>query len=498
MALCEAHAPYDVDLHESSAISVAGAAAARLRQVLDGSRQVRILILSSDTGGGHRASAAALRSALEHLHPEHVSVEIVDFWVDLAGGSFKAFPSQYAFLAKHPWLWKLSYQCMRFPPIRGAVEVSFNVLAHKNIRNAFRKYAPDLIISVHPLVNTLSLRVLDAMRADTGFPSPPFVTVVTDLGGAHPTWFNPKVDKVYVPNEAVMEIAKACNVPDTRIQRVGLPVRDTFWYKPTASRHQLRSELGMHPDLPALLLIGGGDGVGNLGPVAKAIAVKIVRDLGSEAAQIVVICGKNKPLLDSLQRHTWRLPIVLKAFVNNVSDWMAACDILCTKAGPGTIAEGLIRGLPILLTGFLPGQEEANVRFVVDNGAGQFSPRPNRIAAIAAEWIAKPRLRNQLSACALKLGRPNASTEIVADIMQVARAKLSQNATALERLQRIRQAQRSLARSHLVNAAVAASAGSQSLALNTGRSHLLLRMKILLRVVFGSLILTDAVSCTTS
>ena len=60
--------------------------------------------------------------------------------------------------------------------------------------------------------------------------------------------------------------------------------------------------------------------------------------------------------------------VSVQGFVDNMEEWMAACDIVITKAGPGTIAESLIMGLPILLNGFVPCQEAGNVPFVVENG----------------------------------------------------------------------------------------------------------------------------------
>ena len=54
-------------------------------------------------------------------------------------------------------------------------------------------------------------------------------------------------------------------------------------------------------------------------------------------------------------------------FVHNMPEWMSASDMIITKAGPGTIAESLICGLPVLLNGFIPCQEEGNVTYVLDN-----------------------------------------------------------------------------------------------------------------------------------
>lgn len=455
-------------------------------------RKLRVLVLSSDTGGGHRASAHALQAALERLRPADVHVDVVDFWVQLAKGPGKTFPQGYAFLAKHPWMWKVVYDLTRFPPVRAFQEAWFNAFGHRKVKDAFVKYAPDLIVSVHPLVNTLSMHVLNCIERESGVPKVPYVTVVTDLGGAHPTWFHKQVDMTYVPNDAVRSVADRCNIAPTRLRQYGLPVRSAFW-SPPRDKVELRQELGLEADVPAFLLIGGGDGIGNLGKIAKAIADRAAKQFGSHGAQLVVICGKNEGLRKSLSARNWRVPVKVLGYVNNMSEWMTACDVLCTKAGPGTIAEALIRGLPTLITGFLPGQEEDNVKYVTENGVGEFATRPSKIADIAARWIADPELRAAMSERARACGRPQASMEIAADIVEVAVVKTAQNNAAMERQRRLRSAQMALARSELLGMSASMAGTERPVLLDSSReSHLAFRLRVLLRVVFGSLIARDA------
>ncbi len=112
--------------------------------------------------------------------------------------------------------------------------------------------------------------------------------------------------------------------------------------------------------------------------------------------------------------------MIIHGFVDNMPDWMAACDCIVTKAGPGTIAEALVRGLPILLSGFIPGQEEGNVPYVVDNGAGAFSTDPEEIARIVARWFGPD--REQLAVLAeraKKMGNPDATLHIVEEVAKL-------------------------------------------------------------------------------
>lgn len=91
-------------------------------------------------------------------------------------------------------------------------------------------------------------------------------------------------------------------------------------------------------------------------------------------------------------------------------------------AGPGTIAEALISGLPILLNGNVPCQEEGNIPFVVDNGAGAFERDPGRIADIVGDWFSEQGENNRLdmAAASKALGRPDALFKIVRDLADLA------------------------------------------------------------------------------
>ena len=92
-------------------------------------------------------------------------------------------------------------------------------------------------------------------------------------------------------------------------------------------------------------------------------------------AQVVVICGRNAKLAARLSATKWPFHVYVKGFVSNMSDWMGAVDCCVTKAGPGTIAEALIRGVPLLLNGCVPCQEEGNIPFVLENKARRRDPQ---------------------------------------------------------------------------------------------------------------------------
>ena len=132
---------------------------------------------------------------------------------------------------------------------------------------------------------------------------------------------------------------------------------------------------------------------------------------------MVIICGSNKKLFDEMSARKWAVPVRVLGYVNNMAEWMTACDCIVTKAGPGTIVEALTCGLPIVLSGFIPGQEEGNVPYVVDHHVGAYCPEPEEIARLVRRWFGPQRAElARMAANAQRLGNPRATFEIVEDI----------------------------------------------------------------------------------
>ncbi|MBE2237067.1 MAG: glycosyltransferase [Caldilineaceae bacterium] len=374
----------------------------------------RILILMSDTGGGHRASAQALKAGFDELYPGRFAIDIIDFITDYLPWPFNQMPKAYPFLSNDaPWMWKLLYGGQTHGLSNALAQVSSRLLVGA-VDKVIAQHTPDLIISVHPLLQLVSMLAM-ARRASRV----PFVTVVTDLTTAHPLWFHPQVDAVYVASENTQAMARRAGIADERIHLLGLPIRPAF-ARPPRPQAALRAALGMALELPAVLLIGGGEGIGPVEEIAATCDASLSRG-GKIAGQIVVICGRNKALQERLAARTWATRVRINGFVDNMPDWMTACDCVVSKAGPGTIAEALICGLPLVLSGFIPGQEEGNVPYVVDNHVGLYEESPVKIAATIARWFGPERdhLRT-MAERARTLGRPHATFDIVHSIVELA------------------------------------------------------------------------------
>jgi 1,2-diacylglycerol 3-beta-galactosyltransferase len=234
----------------------------------------------------------------------------------------------------------------------------------------------------------------------------PVITLVTDLRRAYASWFCPGVDLCIVPSDAVRQKALACGLSRQQIKVVGLPVSLKFGQE-RGRKSELKKKLGLRPNLPALLLMGGGEGMGQVFPIARAIAQAHL------PAQLLVAAGRNRALRRRLESLAWEIPTTTFGFVGNMAKLMAASDVIITKAGPATICEAIACALPILISGAIPYQEDLNAAYVVENGVGQLAEEPEEIVSLLRKWLQSGNEElSQMARNARRLARPQTTLEV--------------------------------------------------------------------------------------
>ncbi len=358
----------------------------------------------SDTGGGHRSAAQAIADAVAREFPGRYDVKLVDGIQDAAVFPFNHVPEWYLPIITYgEYWWGVGFHLTNRPAFMRFINRVARMLAGRGLRRLLRETCPDLVVSVHPLLISMPRRLLRSLGSTA-----PFVVVVTDLTDGHVVWFDPRADLTLVPSGSADATARRLGVPVGRLRVVGLPVSLKFMAR-GKSKAELRAQLGLAQDQTTVLLVGGGEGMGPLYSIACAISAARL------PIQLVIIAGRNKGLVEKLRATEWQIPVVVNGFVTNMPDWMSAADVIITKAGPGTIMEALACGLPILLSGFLPGQEEGNVTFVEQSGVGVLRDKPDEIACTLAEWLTPGNdTLTQFAARARELARPGAALEIAA------------------------------------------------------------------------------------
>lgn len=374
-----------------------------MTQMMD--KKPHILFLFSDTGGGHRSAAKAIIEALTVYYPNKVTTEMLDFFVAYAPPPFDMAVTTYAPMAQVPDLWELGYklsngryrskliQEVLWPYIRTAAE------------SLVKEHPCDLFLSVHPIINTPILRTL-------GQDHKPYIVVITDLVTTHAFWYNKNATLTLAPTAEAKQRGLDIGMPPESITVLGQPIADKFRHPP-APKKQLRKQLGWPEDLPVVLMVGGGEGMGPIAETVKAVEQAHL-DL-----MMAVIAGRNETLKNNLEQAGMQTPHKIYGFVDNIPDLMNAADIIITKAGPGTISEAFIAGLPIILYARMPGQEEGNVDYVVEKGAGVWAPYPEQVVTTLRYWVENPDVRKKIADTSKRLARPDASKDIAQKIIEI-------------------------------------------------------------------------------
>jgi 1,2-diacylglycerol 3-beta-galactosyltransferase len=370
-------------------------------------KKPHVVFYFSDTGGGHRSAAEAIIEALHLEYGQSFTAEMVDFYKDYAPPPFNRASELYPEIVKAPRLWGASFYATDGRARVRALTASMWPLARVAARKLVHDHPADLIVTVHPLANTLALKALGPNR-------PPFYTVVTDMVTTHALWFDSRADIIFVPTEQASQRAIAYHMPPEKLEVVGLPVADRYC-TPSGDKQELRRKLGWPVNKPLVLLVGGGDGMGPLGRNARAID-----ECGLDVA-LAIVCGRNKKLQDTLESFKWENPAFIYGFTREMPEFMRAADVIITKAGPGTIAEALNANLPIILYSKIPGQEDGNVTFVQSEGAGVWAPKTHIMIKTLTRWISKPDERERVIANARRIARPTAARYIARSIGQTLR-----------------------------------------------------------------------------
>ena len=363
----------------------------------------RLLFLFSDTGAGHRAAAEAVAAALALRYPNRFQVDCFDPMADphvLAG----RLTALYGPVTRRlPFLWSAAYHATNLQPTVRLFQHSIGRGLRRKLRAALDP-RPALVASFHPLLNHVAVDVLPY--------GVPRVTVITDWINFHQAWTDLKADCIICPSQAAYDLCRRRGVPADRLVRAGLPIHPRFQdaIRHASDKPSMRLRLRLRPHAPTVLLAGGGDGTEPLRKYAAALARSPLD------VQVLAVCGRNQTLARRIREDN-HAGVHVFGFVENMPDLLLATDLLATRAGPGMIAEGLSCGCPLLLTGYLPGQEGGNVSEVVRRGLGRYVPRPNDLVGAVNEWFEKPQAERLADADRARAAADPTAAFTIADVL---------------------------------------------------------------------------------
>jgi len=363
----------------------------------------KILLLMADTGGGHRSSAEAVLEALRHRQISNCEVEMVDVLSGYAPFPINKLDRLYPYMTRFSKVtWEPAYRFTNTPERARFLMRTAWPIAQETARKVLVNRPADLIVSFHPLFNYAMLWAREKEKNDT-----PMATMVTDMATIHAMWCAPGMVRYMVPTPQAARLAVGYGIDKDKLDITGLPISRRFADLTGRPKKEVRHNLDLDPDLPTVLLMGGGQGMGRMYTVARALAsIKI-------EFQLIIVAGRNPSLKLQLQLANWKIPVRVYGFTREIPALMAASDVLVTKAGPSTVAEAMAMGLPMILSGYIPGQEDGNMKIVVRGKAGVYAPKPKQMAQTLREWLTPG--ATELSECAKaarQLGRPEAAENV--------------------------------------------------------------------------------------
>jgi 1,2-diacylglycerol 3-beta-galactosyltransferase len=228
----------------------------------------------------------------------------------------------------------------------------------------WRTHPADLLVSVIPHFNRQICESWNAV-----YPGRPFVTLITDLADFPPRFWIEPIPEQYViaGTEKAAEQARAFGHDDSHIFRAsGMILRPDFYANDPVDTVKLRQDMGLRADLPTAIVLFGGHGSKVMFDITERL------DAAGLPVQLILICGKNEQLAAKLRARKWKMPVHIIGFTREVHRIMRAADFLIGKPGPGSIAEAMVRKLPVLIecnAWTLP-QERYNTEWVTEKRVG--------------------------------------------------------------------------------------------------------------------------------
>ena len=325
----------------------------------------KISILFHDAGGGHRNAAVALQTVIQQQGRDwQVELtqfqELTDHLDVLRKLTGIRIQEQYNTLLRNGWTLGAT-QLLRV--LQATIRIFHGPMVNL-LKKHFEQHPADLLVSVIPHFNR---EIAEAWSAV--YPERPFVTIITDLADFPPRfWIEPGREQyVICGTEKAVEQARALGKDDAHIFATsGMILRPDFYAANGMDPVALRRELNLRTDLPTGMMLFGGFGSKVMYEIAERL------EAAGLPLQLLVICGRNEKLAEKFLARAWKLPIHVLGFTKEVHRLMYAADFLIGKPGPGSVAEAMVRGLPVILecnAWTLP-QERYNTEWVKEKNVG--------------------------------------------------------------------------------------------------------------------------------
>ncbi|MBQ7921341.1 MAG: glycosyltransferase [Clostridia bacterium] len=364
----------------------------------------KVLILSVTAGEGHNATAKALSAEFQRQGHDAF---VLDTFQYVSPPVAKFLSEGYLLVTdKAKTAYKTGYRLAEKrrgtdKPIIHLIDMAFS----DDIARIIENVNCDAVLFTHAFAGM----ILNYMKKKNMI-SVPTLGILTDFT-FHPYWEDCTAnDFVFVPSKALLPQGRRKGFRDEQIIDTGIPVNPGF--ANTVPQTDARKQLGLDPDPTTILIMGGSMGYGNLADTVRRIdALSFEKDF-----QMIAVCGNNadaKNELDALVHSgTLAHKTLVTGFVDYVSLLMDAADCIVTKPGGLTTSESLAKGLPMVIVNPIPGQEERNTEFLLNNGAACAVSKTCSIEECLFQLLSSPVRLAAMKDCVKALAHPTSTYDV--------------------------------------------------------------------------------------
>ncbi|WP_211464277.1 MGDG synthase family glycosyltransferase [Collimonas silvisoli] len=352
------------------------------------------------------AEALKAYAAAEFPDAEAIHLDAMDF---VPAGFRAVYTDFYLHLVnRHPALWGYVYQksdkALSSSPtqkLRRAIER----ISTRPLRTAIRAAAPDAIICTHFLPAELLAREIGKQRVVC-----PVWVQVTDFD-LHSMWLQPLMRGYFAATEEIAYRMRARGLAADAVHVTGIPIMPGFGH--SLQRRQCAQQFGLDPERKIILMMSGGAGIGDLDKTVQRLLAL------PDDFQLLALAGKNATLLNNLQQLAAAQPgrLFPFGFTNQVEQLMACADLAITKPGGLTTSECLAMGVPMIIHSPIPGQEERNADYLLEQGAALKAIDLTALAFRVQQLLQQPQQLQALRQRSLALGRPHAGRAVLKTVL---------------------------------------------------------------------------------
>lgn len=371
----------------------------------------KILIISSDTGGGHRSAAQAISDGFTKFWKSESQVVKIIKGVEESHHITDKLVNIYNWTLKNKQHW-MKYLYWAVNKIRPETRDFFHKRCMGYIRDQFEKWCPHVVVSVHPLTQHIFARILRELNLKDQVP---LVTVVTDpCYGFWKGWACDDVSLYLVANEDAKSQLLDYGVSPEKIKISGMPVNPKFREADEKDAQEARRIYGLDPDKFTIFVNAGWVGGGNIPQIFR----ELVR--GELDVQAIFLAGKNEELRREAEEiaKQAKFPVKVIGYSDEIEKLMHSANVMVSKLGGLTTFEALACRLPIIADATTPPmpQEAGTSSLLEKQGAGILLRRSADIVPTIQNLLADNGDYSRMKAATVGMTMPNSTDQIIREI----------------------------------------------------------------------------------